>query len=78
MYGENSAYEKLESEDPFLYDVHIKMGNDSVESYFAMRKIEVKNDKSGIPRIFLNNKPYFQKRSSGSGILAGRLVYTTV
>ena len=48
-------------EDPFLYDVHIKMGNDSVESYFAMRKIEVKNDKNGIPRIFLNNKPYFQK-----------------
>lgn len=48
-------------EDPFLYDVHIKMGNDSVESYFAMRKIEMKNDKNGIPRIFLNNKPYFQK-----------------
>ena len=40
-------------EDPFLYDVHIKMGNDSVESYFAMRKIEMKNDKNGIPRIFL-------------------------
>ena len=48
-------------EDPFLYDVHIKMGGDTVESYFAMRKIEVKNDKNGIPRIFLNNEPYFQK-----------------
>ena len=59
MYGENSAY--WSPEDPFLYDVHIKMGNDSVESYFAMRKIEMKNDKNGIPRIFLNNKPYFQK-----------------
>ena len=61
MYGENSAYEKLESGGSVLYDVHIKMGNDSVESYFAMRKIEMKNDKNGIPRIFLNNKPYFQK-----------------
>lgn len=60
-------------EDPFLYDVHIKMGNDSAESYFAMRKIEVKNDKNGIPRIFLNNKPYFQKEFWIKG-LAGRLV----
>ncbi len=43
-----------------------------------MRKIEVKNDKNGIPRIFLNNKPYFQKGVLDEGILAGRLVYTTV
>lgn len=48
-------------EDPFLYDVHIRMGEDSVESYFAMRKVEVQKDENGIPRIFLNNRPYFQK-----------------
>ena len=48
-------------EDPFLYDVHIRMGEDSVESYFAMRKVEVQKDENGIPRIFLNNQPYFQK-----------------
>ena len=48
-------------EDPFLYDLHVRMGEDSVESYFAMRKVEVKNDKEGIPRIFLNNEPYFEK-----------------
>lgn len=48
-------------EDPFLYDLHVRMGEDSVESYFAMRKVEVKNDKEGMPRIFLNNEPYFEK-----------------
>ena len=48
-------------EDPFLYDVHIRMVEDSVESYFAMRKVEVQKDENGIPRIFLNNRPYFQK-----------------
>ena len=48
-------------EDPFLYDLHVRMGEDSVESYFAMRKVEVKNDKEGIARIFLNNEPYFEK-----------------
>ena len=48
-------------EDPFLYDVSITMGADKVDSYFAMRKIEVKNDDKGIPRMYLNNEPYFQK-----------------
>ena len=77
MYGENSAYEKLESGGSVLYDVHIKMGKDSVESYFAMRKIEVKNDKNGILRIFLNNKPYFQKGVLDQGYWPDGL-YTTV
>ena len=29
-------------------------------SYFAMRKIAVAKDKNGVPRLFLNNEPYFQ------------------
>ena len=33
---------------------------DEVSSYFGMRKIEVKKDKAGINRLFLNNKPLFQ------------------
>jgi hypothetical protein len=33
---------------------------DTVDGYFGMRKIEVKKDDQGIPRLFLNNKPYFQ------------------
>lgn len=45
---------------PYLYDMVITTGKDRVESYFAMRLFEIKNDKEGIPRIFLNHKPYFQ------------------
>lgn len=48
-------------EDPFLYDIRVCTGEDSVESYAALRKIHVKKDKDGIPRIYLNNKPYFQR-----------------
>ncbi len=47
-------------ENPFLYDMVIAVGEDKVESYFAMRKFEVKKDEEGIPRIYLNNKAYFQ------------------
>jgi len=47
-------------ETPFLYDLVITVGEDKVESYFAMRKFELKKDHEGISRIFLNNKPYFQ------------------
>ena len=47
-------------EHPFLYDMVITVGNDKVESYFAMRKYEIKKDKDGIPRIYLNNELYFQ------------------
>lgn len=46
-------------EDPFLYDIIIIAGDDRVDSYFAMRKIEVRNDPEGIPRIYLNNELYF-------------------
>ena len=51
--------------DPFLYNVVVRLYDkggviDQVQSYFAMRKIEVKKDKSGINRLFLNNKPLFQ------------------
>lgn len=47
-------------ENPYLYDMVISTGEDVVESYFAMRKIEVMSDESGISRIYLNNKLYFQ------------------
>ena len=47
-------------ENPYLYDMVIRAGEDVVESYFAMRKVEIKEDEEGVPRIYLNNKPYFQ------------------
>lgn len=51
-------------EDPILYDMRVSLlykGKviDSVDTYFGMRKIEVRKDEHGIDRIFLNNKPYF-------------------
>jgi len=58
---------KLWSPDsPFLYDLKVTLKNskgkkvDAVSSYFGMRKIEVRKDKKGINRLFLNNKPLFQ------------------
>lgn len=48
-------------EDPFLYDIEIQAGEDRVRSYTAMRKISVEKDEKGIPRLYLNNRPYFQK-----------------
>lgn len=47
-------------EDPFLYDMTVKMGMDKVESYFAMRKISVSKEKGGVAKVYLNNEPYFQ------------------
>lgn len=47
--------------EPFLYDIEIQAGEDLVRSYAAMRKVSVEKDAQGIPRIFLNNRPYFQR-----------------
>ena len=46
-------------ENPALYDFSALLGEDRVDSYFAMRKVEVLPDGQGVPRIHLNGKPYF-------------------
>lgn len=46
-------------ENPFLYDVIFKYKDDEVHSYFGIRKFSVGKDGSGMPRLMLNNKPYF-------------------
>ena len=46
-------------EDPFVYDLTLTMGEDTVESYFGMRKFSVGKDAKGVSRLMLNNKPYF-------------------
>ncbi|MBO4342230.1 MAG: glycoside hydrolase family 2, partial [Clostridia bacterium] len=51
-------------ESPFLYTVKFYLNggsDDEVSSYFGMRKFSIMNDDKGIPRLALNNKPYFQK-----------------
>ena len=45
-------------EDPYLYDFTVEAGEDRIESYFAIRSLEIK--KVGkYPRLCLNGKPYF-------------------
>lgn len=57
---------KLWSPDsPNLYDLEVSLAIggktvDSVDSYFGMRKIEMKKDDQGINRLFLNNEVVFQ------------------
>ncbi|MBQ9228363.1 MAG: glycoside hydrolase family 2 [Eubacterium sp.] len=46
-------------ESPFLYNVTFRYGKDTVRSYFGMRKFSTGTDANGVPRLFLNNKPYF-------------------
>lgn len=45
-------------EEPYLYTMRIAAGEDAVETYFALRTIEIK-DINGVPRVCLNNKPIF-------------------
>lgn len=47
-------------ETPYLYYFTVKMGEDMVESYFAMREFSVKPDGNGFPRICLNGDIQFQ------------------
>jgi len=47
-------------ENPKLYDVELTYGLDAVKSYFGMRSFSVGKDALGVPRLFLNGKPYFQ------------------
>ena len=45
-------------ENPYLYDFTLEAGEDKIESYFAVRSLEIK--KAGeYPRLCLNGKPYF-------------------
>lgn len=49
-------------EEPFLYDVNVTFGKDTVQSYFAMRIFTIEKlheSRSDIPVFCLNHKPYF-------------------
>ena len=47
-------------EKPYLYNIELSLGDDRVESYFALRSVSVGEDRNGIKRLMLNGKPYFQ------------------
>lgn len=46
-------------DDPHLYVLRLTYGEDTVVSYFAMRKFSKEKDRNGHPRFFLNGKPLF-------------------
>lgn len=45
-------------DDPYLYDVEIVLGADTVRSYVGMRSLGVGPDATGTPRLLLNGSPY--------------------
>ena len=45
-------------EDPFLYDVRVRLGTDEVQSYFGLRTFGTGPDSAGHQRLLLNGKPY--------------------
>jgi len=47
-------------DEPFLYDLKVRMGDDEVLSYFGMRKISLGKDANGFTTLLLNNQPVFQ------------------
>ena len=57
--GQKKYEKRLWSQkDPFLYKTIITVGEDKVETYFALRKIEIKKI-DGINRVCLNDRPIF-------------------
>ncbi|MBQ7889642.1 MAG: glycoside hydrolase family 2 [Erysipelotrichaceae bacterium] len=61
-------------EDPYLYDLKIHFEQDSIESYFGMRKFSIEEDEQGIKRLFLNNKPYFHTGVLDQGYMSDTLM----
>ncbi|WP_030901682.1 glycoside hydrolase family 2 [Streptomyces sp. NRRL F-5126] len=53
-------------DDPFLYNLKVRVGHDRVGSYFGMRSIAVKNV-NGTPRTMLNGKPIFMMATLDQG-----------
>jgi glycosyl hydrolase family 2 len=43
-------------DSPYLYDLRVTMADDTVGSYFGMRKIAVGKDERGVMRFYLNNE----------------------
>ena len=58
--ADGNTYEPLlwTPEQPYLYQMTITAGNDTIQTYFALRTIEIK-DWNGIQRVCLNGKPIF-------------------
>ncbi len=47
------------TDDPFLYDLYIQTEDETVKSYFGMRRFSSVRDKNGAMRFALNDQPTF-------------------
>lgn len=54
----SGAFHPWSPEEPSLYDLKVRVNNDEVSSYFAMRKFSIV-ERNGFKVFGLNNKPYF-------------------
>ncbi len=55
----DKSFQAWSPEVPYLYEFTLTAGEDSFQSYFAMRLFNIEKDENGIPRFCLNHKPYF-------------------
>ncbi|MBQ2624170.1 MAG: glycoside hydrolase family 2 [Kiritimatiellae bacterium] len=46
-------------DNPYLYEVTVKAGDDEVSTYFGFREIDVDNNPNGHPYVTLNGKPVY-------------------
>lgn len=53
------SFKAWSPEMPHLYDVTVEYEEDTVSTYFGMRKYSKEKDRNGIYRFHLNNKPYY-------------------
>lgn len=53
------GFEPWSPENPRLYGLMVRCGEDEVQSYFAMRKFSVEKGAGNKPRLFLNGEEYF-------------------
>ncbi|WP_306204452.1 LamG-like jellyroll fold domain-containing protein, partial [Actinoplanes sp. RD1] len=53
-------------DDPYLYDLDVKVGSDRVRSYFGLRTVGVQQV-GGFPKLVLNGKPIFSLATLDQG-----------
>ncbi|SDT80995.1 LamG-like jellyroll fold domain-containing protein [Actinoplanes derwentensis] len=53
-------------DDPYLYDLKVTLGDDTVRGYFGLRQIEVKKV-GGFPKLVLNGTPVFSLATLDQG-----------
>ena len=56
--GEPYDYQTWSPENPYLYRAEVSVGEDAVETYFALRSIAIK-EINGVQRVCLNGEPIF-------------------